>query len=217
VWELLFRTRVRIAATATVAIFVGVAIVWLVWERPKDAPAPPAPDMQISLTAPAPPAPAPDEPPPPPEVKPDQFIDKQVKHRDRKPDQTPPATVPSAPDAQPSPLPPGPPAAPPGRPPKDLEEAYLAAIYQNLESIKRYPTDKEARIQQPQGTVRVRFVVARDGTLISVEIETSAGSILDHAAIATVKRGRFPPFPTEAWAGEATHSFVVPLEFKTGQ
>lgn len=215
-WDLLYRWRVQIARTVTGALLAVLAIGAIVWVRPEDPPTPPAPDMTIALTAPQPAPPSP-EPPPPPEVKQDQFIDKPVKHRERTPEPAPPSPVPPMPDATPSPLPPGPPATPPGRPPRDLEEAYAAAVYQHLESIKKYPTDKEARVQQPQGVVRVRFVVSRDGTLISVEIEQSAGSILDHAALATVRRGRFPPFPTEAWPGEATHTFVVPLEFKIGQ
>jgi protein TonB len=217
VWELFYRWRTRIALSVTGLILVMVVIAAVVWVRPQDPPTLPGPDMTIALTAPqpAPPEPAPEEPPPPPEVKPDQFIDKQVKHRERQDKPVPPSNIPSTPDAAPSDDPPGPPAKPPGRPAKDLEEAYAATVHQHLESIKRYPTDKDARVQQPKGTVTVRYVVARDGTLVSAVIEVSAGSILDRAALATIRRAHFPPFPAELWPGEATHEFRSELEFNT--
>ncbi len=212
--ELLYRWRTWIARTLTGTLLGLMAIAAIVWVRPSDPPSPPAPDMQISLLAAAPAPPAPVEPPPPPVVTKDQFIDKQVKHRERTPQPAPPSNLPPTPDAPPSPLPPGPPATPPARPSHDLEDAYRAAVRQHLESIKRYPTEKEARIQQPQGTVVISFRVSRDGTLLDVKVEQSAGSILDRAAIATVKRGRYAPFPNEAWPGDSATTITVHLEFK---
>lgn len=212
--EFLFLRRHRIASTITGVLVAMFAIAAIAWVAPKQPPAPPGPDMRIVLTAPAPPSlAAPEEPPPPPQVKEDQFIAKPAKQRERR-EPAPPTDAPTVPDALPSPLPPGPPVVPQGRQVQSLEDAYVAAMRAHLETIKRYPTEKEARLQQPQGTVTLVFHISRAGDLVSVEVVKTAGSILDRAALATVRRARFAPFPNEAWAGEGAHSFQVELEFK---
>lgn len=212
--EFFFRRRVRIASFVTGLLLTLTGVAAIAWVEPDEPPSPPGPDMRVMLTAPPPPSPpqaAPEEPPPPPQVKDDQFIAKPVKRRERR--DTPP-DVPIVSDAPPTDLPPGPPVVPQGSVIRSLEDAYVAAVRAHLESIKRYPTEKEARIQQPQGIVTLIFHVSRSGELVDVEVAKSAGSILDRAALATVKRARFAPFPMEAWAGESVHRFEVELEFK---
>lgn len=212
--EFIYLRRHRIASLVTGMLIAMLTIAGIAWVAPRPPPAPPGPQMRVMLTAPAPPSlAAPEEPPPPPRVKDDQFIAKPVKQRERR-EPAPPVEGPTVADAPPSPLPPGPPSAPQGREIQSLEDAYVAAMRAHLESIKRYPTEKEARIQQPQGTVTLVFHVSRGGDLVGVEVSKTAGSILDRAAMATVRRARFAPFPNEAWAGEGAHRFEVELEFK---
>jgi protein TonB len=103
--------------------------------------------------------------------------------------------------------------APP--PSRSIEAGYVGALRAYLESIKRYPTSREARLQHPQGRVRLWLEVARDGTLRAAGIDESSGSmILDGAAVATVRQGRYPAFPAEAWRGAEMHRFAVTLEYK---
>jgi len=92
--------------------------------------------------------------------------------------------------------------------------SYLAAINSYLNTLKRYPTGREASLQHPSGTVRVTFVLERDGKLLSAEIEATSNSILlDRQALTTVRRGSYPPFPSEAFPGESSHRFSIDLGF----
>ncbi len=83
-----------------------------------------------------------------------------------------------------------------------------------LNSIKRYPTGREASLQHPEGKVRVWFIVKRDGSVVDAGIDDSSNSILlDNAGLATVKRGTLPAFES-AFGSEETHRFTVDLDFK---
>ena len=47
-------------------------------------------------------------------------------------------------------------------------------------------------------------------------IEASSGSILlDNEALRTVRNGRFPAIPPEAFTGQASRKFIVPIEYIT--
>ncbi|WP_395822510.1 TonB family protein [Collimonas sp.] len=86
-----------------------------------------------------------------------------------------------------------------------------------MNSIKRYPTGREASQQKPQGKVKVWFVLKRDGSLVEQGIEESSNSmLLDDAARKTINRATFSAFPESSWAGEATHRFNAELEFIPG-
>ena len=95
-----------------------------------------------------------------------------------------------------------------------IQVSYERIIRGYLESIKRYPTSREARTQRPTGKVGLWLEVTRDGTLKDAGIaKTSDSIILDNAALASVRQGRFPSFPPEAYVGEASHRFSVTLEY----
>lgn len=68
-------------------------------------------------------------------------------------------------------------------------------------------------LKQP-ATVRVRFVVGRDGKLASRELETSSGvSSVDDAALAMLVRAQpFPPMPETLT--ENSLAFTLPLRFR---
>ncbi|PFH09330.1 protein TonB [Collimonas sp. PA-H2] len=195
--------------------------------------------VQIALTEPAPPVAAPTPPTPvaPQEIKP-QAVAKPTPQPTPRP--TPPQTVTAtpvsntpnpevaapappktvagpiaAPVAPPQETPPPAPAAKPNN--AGIEASYISKLRAHLNSIKRYPTGREASQQRPQGKVKVWFVLNRDGTLVEQGIAESSNSmLLDEAARKTINRATFTAFPESSWAGEATHRFSAELEFIPG-
>lgn len=100
------------------------------------------------------------------------------------------------------------------------ESAYLSRVLAYLESIKRYPSSREAREKRPSGTVRIWISVQRSGQLDEAGVEASSGSsILDHEALKSVRSGRYPPFPNDVFAGQPSRRFVVGMAYllSTGQ
>ncbi|MQR00697.1 TonB family protein [Glaciimonas sp. GS1] len=193
--------------------------------------------VQIALMEPEPPMPPVTAPTPPPTPTPPQ-VSKPVPLiqpiRPPRPPQTVSATPntnsPSAEVAAPptppkivaAPAPvvaatsPAPEPAPPVAKPNSasVEASYVAKVRAHLNSIKRYPTGREASLQRPQGKVKIWFVLNRDGTLAEQGIEESSNSmLLDEAARKTINRATFSAFPESSWAGEATHRFSAELEF----
>ncbi|MCW2237959.1 energy transducer TonB family protein [Azospirillum canadense] len=184
-------------------------------EPPTD-PEPPVPEV--------PPPPAPDPTPPPavptaavlvplPPPKPQRPVPPKpsaVVHR------PPPATVPrdaapaaaSSPPASAAPGPAAPPA--PARvagPPPD----YLAAIQARLARYKVYP--RAAQLAREQGTVLLRFAVARDGRVLSWTIERGSGvASLDRQVETMIERAApLPPIP-EGIAADRL-DIVLPVQF----
>lgn len=130
-----------------------------------------------------------------------------------------PSAIPSVSVSPPSPVQAAQPPAslPPPTPPtsgREAEAAYVGKVRAYLQSIKRYPTGREASLQRPTGMAVIWFTVRRSGELLEAGIEASSGSmLLDNAALATVRRGAYPVFPDDAWAGKAQQRFVVELDF----
>jgi protein TonB len=99
-----------------------------------------------------------------------------------------------------------------------IQAGYETKIKAYLESIKRYPTSREARSQRPTGRVGLWIEVSRDGTLKDVGIAKSSDFILlDNAALATVRQGKFPPFPADTYPGESFRRFTFTLEYNLEQ
>jgi protein TonB len=174
-----------------------------------------------------PPAPPPPPPPPkelrPPEpkepnittpmVQPDAPVPEAARAMETRPE--PPAAV-----VKPVPAPPLPNLQP--SPPIDavkvqaasMEVEYVGKVRAMLNSTKRYPTGRQASQQRPQGKVKVWFTLARNGALLdSGVLDSSTSNLLDDAALATVRRGTYPPFPTNTWPGEDHHKFSAEIEF----
>lgn len=190
-------------------------------------PEPPAPPV----VAPTPPTPAPLQetkpqpaakpaPQPPPRPTPPQTVTATPVSNTPNPEVAAPAppkalaapvAAPVAPQETPSPAP----AAKPNN--ASIEASYISKLRAHLNSIKRYPTGREASQQRPQGKVKVWFVLNRDGTLVEQGIEESSNSmLLDEASRKTINRATFTAFPESSWAGEATHRFSAELEFIPG-
>jgi protein TonB len=126
--------------------------------------------------------------------------------------QTTPA-APSAPVAQATPEIPRP-VAPQVPPSLSLENNYIASVRNTLNANKRYPTGREASLQRPAGKVKIAFVLARNGSLVEASVEESSNSIiLDNAALATVRRTNYAPWPDGSWPSQSQHKFTVSLDF----
>lgn len=180
------------------------------------------------VTAPTPPAPVPQEAKPqpvakptqPPRPSPPQTVTATPVSNTPSPEvaaPTPPKAI-AAPIAAPTPPQETPPPAPAAKPNNaSIEASYISKLRAHLNSIKRYPTGREASQQRPQGKVKVWFVLNRDGTLVEQGIDESSNSmLLDEAARKTINRATFTAFPESSWAGEATHRFSAELEFIPG-
>jgi protein TonB len=126
----------------------------------------------------------------------------------------PVSTAPAPVDAirAPAPSPAPPPPATAGR--ASPEDVYVSGLRAYLNSIKRYPTSREARQLRPQGIVKLKLEIDRAGQLLNATVEVSSGSLLlDNEALRTVRNGRFPAIPAEAFAGQVTKTFIVPVEY----
>jgi protein TonB len=165
---------------------------------PKSAPPQPSlmppPDLRLAPPPDPPPtvaaAPRPAPPPPPPQ-------------------QVLPTITPA------EPVPPPRPAATANNAARSPEEVYLGELRAYLNSIKKYPSSREARQLRPQGTVKIWIELDRAGQLLGAGVEASAGTLLlDNEALRTVRNGRFPAFPAEAFAGQPSRRFVVPIEYQ---
>jgi protein TonB len=132
------------------------------------------------------------------------------------PDPTP---QPAAPTAQATPAPattaplsrPAPPAASASSAPMDWQGRLLA----HLEANKRYPTSALSRRQQ--GVAHVRFVMNREGRVLSSRLERSSGNAaLDRAALDMLTRAQPLPRPPAEVVGDRIE-LVVPVEFFIGR
>jgi protein TonB len=95
-----------------------------------------------------------------------------------------------------------------------MEGEYIAKLRVMLNATKRYPTGRQASQQRPQGSVKVWFTLARNGSLIDVGVlQSSDSNLLDDAALASVRRGVYPPFPEHTWPGQDQHKFSADMAF----
>jgi protein TonB len=200
------------------ALLITLTSAWLIWNGTRlvltePDRAPHTPLMHVSLakveTPPAPPKVVPKPPKP--------VVAKQV--ASRTPIETspraigPPVANASVSSQNANPSPPAPPA--PAAPAENvsLESTYEASVHAAIEQEKRYPMSKDARLEQPSGTVVLWVTLNRAGELEDVSIEQSAGSILDRAAIETVRRTTYPPFPASVWPNDSKARLKVPIHF----
>lgn len=92
--------------------------------------------------------------------------------------------------------------------------SYVESIRTSLNRGKRFPTGREISIDQPSGRSEVTFSLARSGKVTAAKVTKTSNSIpLDNMARSLVRRAKYPAFPATAFAGEATHSFVVAYDF----
>jgi len=95
-----------------------------------------------------------------------------------------------------------------------LENNYIVSVRATLNANKRYPTGREASLQRPSGKVKLWFVLARNGALQDAGIDESSNSIiLDNAALSTLRRTTYAPWPEGTWDSQSQHKFTVTLDF----
>jgi len=103
-------------------------------------------------------------------------------------------------------------AAPVAPQPHAIGKEYTSRVRALIDQQKEYPL--MARKSGTEGTVYIKFVLARDGRLKQAEVSRSSGRrILDRAAIEAVTRvSRFPAVPDDVVDSEL--NFELPLAFK---
>ncbi len=95
-----------------------------------------------------------------------------------------------------------------------VQERYISHAHHYLEMIARYPSGREVSMQRPEGRVSVRFEIDRNGGLREAHIDqTSHSAILDRAALATIRRGKYAAFPADLFRGEASRQFSVVMAY----
>lgn len=227
----LYHRRDPAAAGTTLVL---MACLWAAWRAmPNSVAPPPAPQEMVVRMEELPPEPPAAPPPPPPAAAPPPPAPTPPVPRPTaapspvaRTEPTPTAAAEPAPSPVAAPVPPAPVAAPappaPAPPPAppaptrsaSADSAYLGELRGYLNGIKRYPSSREARQLRPQGTVKVWVELDRAGQVLGAGIHAGSGSlILDNEALRTVRNGRYPAFPADAYTGQSFHRFVVPIEF----
>lgn len=171
-------------------------------------PPPKTPPPQVTKSAPQPKMMAqPNLPATPAPIEPTREVTAAAEQP--RPLPTPTPSVPTvAPAQEPPKIAPQPPAS------VSLENNYIASVRATLNANKRYPTGREASLQRPSGKVKLWFVLARNGALQDSGIDESSNSIiLDNAALSTLRRTTYAPWPEGSWASQAQHKFTVTLDF----
>jgi len=98
--------------------------------------------------------------------------------------------------------------------PDQAASAYVDSVRDTLNKAKRFPTGREISIEQPSGRTQVAFTLARSGKVAAVKTtQSSEVMALDEMGRELVHRAHYPAFPAAAWAGSATHDFVVTYNF----
>jgi len=103
-------------------------------------------------------------------------------------------------------------AAPVAPQPNSVGKEYTSKVRELIDQQKEYPL--LARRIGAEGTVYIKFILARDGRLKQAEVSRSSGRrILDKAAIDAVTRvNRFPAVPDDMVGPDL--NFELPLAFK---
>lgn len=170
----------------------------------------------FDVAPPAPPAEVVSDQPPPPDIVPPQQQQPQLeapKIQIPTPVTIPTPTVRSAPPTPPvdkTPPPEVKPAAAPP-PPGNAKPTWEGQVLAALNKVRRYP--REALFRKQQGVPYIRFLMDREGQVLSARLERSSGvASLDAEAVGLAKRAQPLPKPPASVEGD-TIELVVPVEF----
>jgi protein TonB len=170
-------------------------------------PEPPPPVIEREVAVPLPPPPPPPKPKPKPVVKPKVVTPPP-------PLENPLPPVVDAPPPEPTPppsVPAAPAAAPPSRPlvKTDAEVTWENQILSRLERFTRRSEYAPTRNTRPY--IEVKFVIDREGNVLSTDIHVSSGNReLDRTAVNVVNRASPLPAPPPEKIGE-TLSITAPI------
>jgi protein TonB len=175
-------------------------------EEPPPPPEPP-PVVEPEVVLPKPP---PEPPKPKPEVKKEAPKPKPEKPKPPRPVAQPVQQAPVAAPPAPAPAPVA--AAPaPSAAPSRAVPTWQGRLLSHLERHKRYPRAAQARRQE--GVAQVRFVIDREGNVLSVQLDRSSGvSSLDEETVEMVRRASPLPAPPDEMAKDRIE-LVVPVQF----
>lgn len=180
--------------------------------KPEEAGRQALPAPPLTTQAPAPATPIPIRPPPRPRPAPHAVQQPSVPAAPAAPPLT--ASLPDlarrsfTPPGAPTPAPLSPAAAVPPPALSGINGAWRNALAAWVQSRKRYPD--EARRQNREGQVAVRFTVGRDGQVLDAQVVHGSGSdLLDQAALSMFRGGRAPPFPADMAQAQITTTISV--------
>ena len=210
------------ALTLVLAAHAVPALVAVWWLGPLVSTVAPEPAIMIDMAPPAaPPVPPSEQPPGPKQVK----AEAPTRKLQMDPVRTPPTVKPvvSIPVELPQPqreetehaevettAPPVRPL-PPAPVPSAGKVTWQGLVLGRLEKFKRYPGGAQSRRQQ--GAPYIRFVMDRNGKVVSSRLERSSGfPALDEEAVALPKRAQPLPKPPADVTGD-TIELVVPVQF----
>ncbi|RVT90939.1 energy transducer TonB [Sphingomonas crocodyli] len=196
-------------ALITLGIIVGIFFTWTRFQPPP----PPVALSVFDIAQPQPPEVQPDPNPDPvpeqartPQAAPELLVEPVLPPRAEAPLILPRAVAPQPPAA--------PPAQPPAPPPasaNDAKPAWEDLVLGALNRVKRYP--RLAMVRRQQGVPYIRFVVDRDGRVLSSRLERSSGfADLDREATELPRRATPLPKPPSN-SSQSTIELVVPVEF----
>ena len=176
---------------------------------PEPLPEPPPVEPEVALPEPPPPPPKPKPKPKPKEPpRPKEPPVERPKPRQE--------VAPAPPPAPAAPVAPAAVAAAPAPGPVSTRNSRALPSWQglligHLERHKRYPRSAQARRQE--GVAQVRFVIDREGKVLSVRLEKSSGhEVLDAETVAMVERASPLPAPPPELARDR-FELVVPVQF----
>ena len=170
-------------------------------EPPPPVEMPPPVMAEVTLPDPEPPPPLDLKPPPPPKP-----IEKKVEKKPPQPKVSAPQAAPEQARTAAAPM--------PGAsvdPPSNTLPTWKGILLKHLERHKRYPS--EAQRARQEGVTYVRFVMSRDGRVLSARIERPSGvAALDQEGLELLQRAQpLPPLPQDQ-PGESLE-IVVPVQF----
>lgn len=202
------------ALAAVLAIHAGPALVAVYWLGPQASTPAPEPAIFIDLAPPAAPPEPPSERPPGPKQK-VETPQPKVEHRiEETPAPNPEVAIPLPPPQPPRPVietaaPPVLPLPPAPRV-SSGQPTWEGQVLGRLNQFKRYPSAAQ-RLRQ-QGVPYIRFVMDREGKVLSSRLERSSGfRSLDEEAVALPKRAQPLPKPPGDVGGQT--ELIVPVEF----
>lgn len=191
-----------------------IAAFWLGAQRPALTPTP-EPAVFIDLAPPAAPPEPPSERPPGPREEPTPEPLPTVERRIETPAPNPEVALPDPPPAPRKPVAQA--TAPPVQPLPPAPRAssgqptWEGQVLGRLNQFKRYPNT--SRRSRHQGAPYIRFVMDREGRVLSSRLERGSGfKPLDDEAVSLPARAQPLPRPPEG-VGGATLELVVPVEF----
>jgi protein TonB len=198
-------------------VFHGILFVVLVYLVVPEARValPPRKQAVIDLVPPPPP------PPPPPKIEPPKEPPKIVPKPTpvAKPPPTPPVTSNAPVEAPAISVPPAPPPAPPAPPAPVAPPApavgklVSAEVFSELSTLfsRLWVYPRASQANEEEGTVVLRLLIARDGTILGIDIVKSSGFVgLDKAAKETFRRaGKTKPIAADIQPG--TNQFIVEI------